>query len=577
MKNDEEKELTHIDLFSGIGGFALAAAWAGFRTVAFCDNDKDCQEVLKSRFGAVADPGCKRPEKRQESSAGLVEQDKSLVADTEIIGCETRHPNSVGIGESDERLRSPRGDTEGVAADTDGTGLEGGERPGSHDRRKEITYGTIGKCSPVLISDIRDFDGKRFRGATLLTGGFPCQPFSVAGQRRGNQDDRYLWPQMLRIIHESRPDWIVGENVSGIIRMALDQVLADLEMEGYTCRPFHIGAVSVNAPHRRMRVWIVAHRERDAKGGAHGREIGSGERGREDQNRCQRNSMGSDVADNDPQCEHASHAHDDGQPRIVGAQISGREDQAEPDTELGSRNRSGKILSTAGGRTGDADDPERSRRSGCSGGPEAESDSDREEDGLFVPTNSDASDTAEQGLPKRGGQSLAEPGEEQEPERWHGCGWSTKQWDIPWIEVATNLLRVDDGISRRMDEYLYGEGNASSIKNLSKEEVGILREAFEDEGIRNLFAKLWKISDPMFMLTLMLRIEAIFDEQSDMSQMSERVEEFILRPLWEQAKFGTMKRGYINSEEHRREHEETLPFMPYEVALDLKEAFRGPD
>ena len=154
----------HIDLFSGIGGFALAAHWAGYRTEVFCEQDPFCQQVLRRHWPAVP-----------------------------------------------------------------------------------------------IVSDIREFDGRAYRGADLLTGGFPCQPFSCAGQQRGDQDDRYLWPEMLRVIREARPAWIVGENVSGIINMALDGVLSDLENEGYATQAFVIPACAVNAPHKRDRVWIVAH------------------------------------------------------------------------------------------------------------------------------------------------------------------------------------------------------------------------------------------------------------------------------------------------------------------------------
>jgi DNA (cytosine-5)-methyltransferase 1 len=97
----------------------------------------------------------------------------------------------------------------------------------------------------------------------LLTGGFPCQPFSAAGKRKGTSDDRHLWPEMLRVIQLTQPTWIIGENVPGIISiqdgLVFEQVCTDLENEGYEVQPFIIPACSVNAPHRRDRVWIVAN------------------------------------------------------------------------------------------------------------------------------------------------------------------------------------------------------------------------------------------------------------------------------------------------------------------------------
>jgi DNA (cytosine-5)-methyltransferase 1 len=154
---------THLDLFSGIGGFALAAGWAGFETVGFCDNEPYAQAVLKKHWPNVQ-----------------------------------------------------------------------------------------------MHGDIKTLDGTAYRGVTLLTGGFPCQPFSCAGKQRGKDDDRYLWPQMLRVIQEARPAWIVGENVTGIIGLALDQVCSDLEACGYEVEPIIIPACGVDAPHRRNRVWVVA-------------------------------------------------------------------------------------------------------------------------------------------------------------------------------------------------------------------------------------------------------------------------------------------------------------------------------
>ena len=98
----------------------------------------------------------------------------------------------------------------------------------------------------------------------IITGGYPCQPFSVAGRKKGEQDKRHLWPEMFRLINECKPTWVIGENVSGHIKLGLDTVLEDLESEGYTTRAFSISASSVGANHKRERVWIVAHSERNA-------------------------------------------------------------------------------------------------------------------------------------------------------------------------------------------------------------------------------------------------------------------------------------------------------------------------
>ena len=98
---------------------------------------------------------------------------------------------------------------------------------------------------------------------TILTGGFPCQPFSHAGRRKGTADDRYQWPNMFRVIQNVKPDWVIAENVRGLVTwnegMVLAQVCTHLESEGYEVQPFIIPACAVNAPHRRDRVWIIAH------------------------------------------------------------------------------------------------------------------------------------------------------------------------------------------------------------------------------------------------------------------------------------------------------------------------------
>ena len=122
----------------------------------------------------------------------------------------------------------------------------------------------------ISYEDITKTDFTIHRGSIdIITGGFPCQPYSSAGKRLGKEDERHLWPEMLRAIREIQPSWVVGENVRGLTNwnggMVFDEVQAELETQGYEVLPFLLPACAVNAPHRRDRIWFVAHSTRSSK------------------------------------------------------------------------------------------------------------------------------------------------------------------------------------------------------------------------------------------------------------------------------------------------------------------------
>ena len=110
-----------------------------------------------------------------------------------------------------------------------------------------------------IFDDIRKLKGKDIGAIDIITGGYPCQPFSVAGKQKAEQDPRHLWPEYFRLIQELQPTWVIGENVSGHIKLGLDSVLEDLASEGYSTRTFSISASSIGANHKRERIWTVAN------------------------------------------------------------------------------------------------------------------------------------------------------------------------------------------------------------------------------------------------------------------------------------------------------------------------------
>ena len=218
--------LIHLDLFSGIGGFALACQWAGIEMIGFVEIDKYCQKVLRKHW-----PNVPIVEDIRD-----VKKIKEIVVNATSEGCGAEQ-YKAGIPEQALQEAST-----GQSSRTDS--LSGAGATGNND----------GGAPAILV-----------------TAGFPCQPFSVAGKREGERDDRYLWPETLTVIKAIKPQWVLLENVTGIINLALDTVLSNLEGAGYSYETLIIPACAVNAWHRRDRVWIVANSN---ESGLEGRKAG---------------------------------------------------------------------------------------------------------------------------------------------------------------------------------------------------------------------------------------------------------------------------------------------------------------
>jgi len=148
--------------------------------------------------------------------------------------------------------------------------------------------------------DIKELNYERLKAdgidsIDIITGGYPCQPFSIAGRQKGEQDPRHLWPEYFRLVKELRPTWVIGENVSGHIKLGLDTVIEDLESEDYAVRPFSISASSIGANHQRERIWILAHSRRSQWPRAELREENENETRQENANQFERSSSTSEV------------------------------------------------------------------------------------------------------------------------------------------------------------------------------------------------------------------------------------------------------------------------------------------
>lgn len=263
--------------------------------------------------------------------------------------------------------------------------------------------------------DIYDFDGTKYKGAIdIISGGFPCQPFSVAGKRKSKRDDRYLWDEMLRIIKEIKPEWVIAENVPGIISieggLVFEQILFDLESINYEIQPFLIPAVSKNAPHKRNRVWFVAHNKKTkCNGSGNTRARWSGFT---NENSITTNS-------DSPSAKHTIQAKREKSSMCIGANTN-------PDINNKRELQSEGVEQIIRGRISNENK---------------------------IVANSDLPSSSR--FKRHRGKIL----QKYSPKRF-----SSRDWEKSWVQVATELCRVDDGLPKELDknrkQRLMGLGNA---------------------------------------------------------------------------------------------------------------------
>ncbi len=417
--------MKHLDLFSGIGGFAYAIdqVWPGAEHI-FCDNDKFCQQVLKKHW-----------------------------------------PNSKIYGDI-RAIRSRR-----FIADPDSDGRIGGV--------KKINTTKINKQTQRNLK-------KYYAKINILTGGFPCQPFSQAGKRRGTEDDRYLWPEMLRVIRLAKPNWVIAENVRGLLTMqggmVFEQVCLDLENSGYEVQPFIIPAVAVNAPHRRDRIWFIAH----AISNTANRKKKCGKLSetadKQEQNRTQycsaRKSLRTAFSKRSERFEkNESMAKD------VGNTESSRQ------SGINERQREAQH-----GRAGSGSDKciapyAKSKRKGGLAGKERGI-----EKRTMEQNKSKGSEIRSESKRCVGSLAHAEGRKSWKQTEWQGWeNFERRDWERIWIEVASELCGVDDGLPAKLDglelsksrhriERLKALGNAI-VPHVAVEIMRAIKEA--DEGISN--------------------------------------------------------------------------------------------
>lgn len=411
--------MRHGSLFSGIGGFDLAAEWMGWDNVFYCEIGEFQRKVLKHHF-----------------------------------------PNS-------------------------------------------ISYEDITKTDFTIHKGQID----------ILTGGFPCQPFSQAGKRKGTADDRHLWPQMLRAIQELQPSWIVGENVYGIVNwsegLVFEQVQVDLENEGYEVQPVILPAAGIGAPHRRDRVWFIAYSNR--VNDTYVRETNR------KKNRIQK---------------------EDRQEICTGKSI-----------------RANAIQKNATNTNSYG-------QHGCN----SEDEKHTSERGQYAQRNIDKglvngviADTENTRLKARlEGQGQEELRGRNEP-IWSG------QWD--GFPTQSPVCGKYDGLSIWMVRHIKKEVYATISEKYTDKDLQEVSKAFQSSEVREKIGRLYKIHEPYLLLKTVQLCSPSNKDEKGISLFSEETSKGLLRKLQLYGTFTNTPQGRELGKQFDREFANTLPKLSHEIAL----------
>jgi DNA (cytosine-5)-methyltransferase 1 len=474
--------MKHIGLFEGIGGFSLAARWAGWETIAWCEWNEFGQRVLRHHF-----------------------------------------PEAIGHGDITKTDFTPYADT-----------------------------------------------------IDILTGGFPCQPYSLAGKRKGKDDERHLWPEMLRAIREIRPRWVVGENVFGLVNwsggLVFHEVQVDLEAAGYEVFPYVLPAVSVNAPHRRDRIWFVAYAKCNAAGL---RSEGGLAMDGQLLERCKREKKanrfnnfcenGTTPHPNPTRCENWDKQHrgkqtQDGEgQRCTCGYCIGIDQSTTPNPNRNPTGTSGEGTSIEGiGGSNDVQQSERGSKTELNNRPSS------------VPrdvTNRE-SQSSKQNVADTNGIGLRGQSNRTGESGFIGENDPRNYWQN--FPTVSPLRKRDDGVSNKLLRFVVNEFYDTISYTSEKNRIKNLQEVWEhiqQEEIWEQIRGLYSLESKNVLLQTMQLYSGEYKEQEFSSPFSEKLCEPIMQHLRKHKEFRCSPQGQELEKQRTEQFGNSLSFLPHEVAL----------